>query len=117
MLITYAYLNEICCFNAIHIIHFLAEIVCEAPFVPKNGEVRISSKKFGSKAIFDCLPGYVLDGNRVIHCKEGGFWDNEEPQCKGKILLIDLGVDRFYSTGPCRGTVLKHNIVEFIEKL
>ena len=65
-------------------VKFISEIICEAPFVPKNGAARLRRKSYvDSTVMFTCDPGYVLEGPKVLRCQENGMWNGTEPECKG----------------------------------
>ena len=51
---------------------------------PKNGKVVVRDTELvaGSKAKFKCKRGFVLKGDRKLHCQANGKWAGRAPTCK-----------------------------------
>ncbi len=51
---------------------------------PENGEVTVTSHRYGGSAIYKCNGGFTLVGDAVRNCIEGGNsvqWNGSKPQC------------------------------------
>ncbi|XP_076346234.1 sushi, von Willebrand factor type A, EGF and pentraxin domain-containing protein 1-like isoform X1 [Tachypleus tridentatus] len=45
-------------------------------------ESRTNVFHYGDRVLYRCKPGYVLDGDRVLTCKEDGTWTGGPPTCR-----------------------------------
>jgi CUB/sushi domain-containing protein len=57
-------------------------VMCEALLDPAFGEVVSRSNVVGSIATYECLPGYVLSGDRTRICMRNGMWTGDPPTCQ-----------------------------------
>lgn len=48
---------------------------------PDNGRASLSGTDFGSRARYQCFPGYTLQGDATRLCQDDGYWSGEEPSC------------------------------------
>ena len=56
---------------------------------PDNGQVEVSSTKFGSTANYSCNVCYILsNGNSTRTCEANGRWSGDPPSCECKWLNI-----------------------------
>lgn len=57
-------------------------ITCEAPFTPRNGQVRIRKSGTAAYALFECDEGYRLEPDvSTLFCNDQGNWNITEPKC------------------------------------
>ncbi|XP_053395361.1 uncharacterized protein LOC123523940 isoform X4 [Mercenaria mercenaria] len=54
---------------------------CKAVAAPENGIRNGNDTKFGSAVTFDCLDGYMLQGDLAIVCNSSGKWNGTVPTC------------------------------------
>lgn len=72
-------INNKCLF----LIVFVAEKECGDPEPPEGiGDVRITGKTFGSKAIYSCPEKYRVVGMEERLCQADGTWSSSPPACK-----------------------------------
>lgn len=69
------------------IMYFMNVGDCPPLSDPQNGMVMEMGRSFGSKAMYSCDLGYMLDGAMTRTCQINGTWSGEEPRCKGKHWL------------------------------
>ena len=62
-------------------------VVCGSLDNPENGQVSLTGTTVGSKAIYSCNKGFVLDGNSRRTCQINGKWSGEAPVCKGNYVF------------------------------
>lgn len=81
--------------NAVALVHsffpFLFSVStatsCNDPGVPQNGSRSGDSKEAGDSIIFQCDPGYGLQGDAKISCvqiENRFFWQPDPPTCIGR---------------------------------
>ena len=58
---------------------------CRDPGVPRQGNRIGDDFRHGSKVIFTCPTGYIVEGVGEISCSNGR-WSNRVPTCKGEGL-------------------------------
>jgi len=86
-------------------------IVCDSPFVPDNGAVRIRQGHPHQEAVFRCNDGYVLEGEATLQCEANGLWSDIEPLCNA----IDCGDPGQPHNGHKDGTIYTYPwLVNFI---
>lgn len=49
---------------------------------PSMGDVNVSGKHFGSRAVYTCPHGYHVVGLQSRLCQADGTWAGSEPICK-----------------------------------
>ena len=64
----------------IMVINYVLE-TCPDLQSPNSGAINISSDGSLSRALFDCLPGYEVDGEKELTCQSNGKWDFAAPLC------------------------------------
>ena len=64
--------------------------MCPEIIVPNNGQLLTSMDtfRFEDVASFSCDVGYVMNGKKNITCTSSGTWSDDEPTCKGKLVVI-----------------------------
>uniref|UniRef100_H3CCX3 Seizure related 6 homolog n=1 Tax=Tetraodon nigroviridis TaxID=99883 RepID=H3CCX3_TETNG len=76
---------------------------CVFPRRPAHGDVSVSGLHSGAKAFFSCLPGYRLQGLRVLTCRNAStpYWSGKEPQCLASCggVISNATVGRIVSPG------------------
>lgn len=63
----------------------VADVICEKPKSPLNGELEVTSSgpiSTGEKVQFRCDMGYNLTGSEEIVCLGSGRWSGQPPTCK-----------------------------------
>ncbi|XP_053395370.1 mucin-like protein [Mercenaria mercenaria] len=65
---------------------------CKAVAAPENGNRNGNYTKFGSVVTFDCLDGYLLQGDLAIVCNSSGKWNGTVPSCIEKVSLYPHGI-------------------------
>ena len=61
----------------------VAELVCEFPGNPRNGEVSGEfPAKYGDVASFTCADGFALIGESQLVCRGDNTWSDPKPECK-----------------------------------
>ena len=60
---------------------FSAAIECPELRDIANGAVTVISRTVGSRAVYSCVSGYTLEGDRFRECQADGQWSGEEPVC------------------------------------
>ena len=56
--------------------------VCPSlPLHVSNGKVIVTSILVGGTAVYNCSPGYRVDGGAVLICQSDGNWNNQVPTC------------------------------------
>ncbi len=72
---------------------FFVEIVVNCPRIndPRNGDVRVSGLRVGSKATYSCDRGHKLRGNQIRKCQSNGQWSGSDPSC------ISILMDYYYT--------------------
>ena len=91
-------------------------IVCTPPAPPVHGSIVTSGDaRVGSTLQGVCDEGYVLIGEPVLRCTEGGVWSHSTPFCKracrypGTTLGGDITPVRFiYSVGDKIAVICRH---------
>ena len=64
---------------------FHAVIDCGGLPDPPNGEVNLDEgTMFGSRALYSCNEGFVLNGVTTRTCEATGIWSDSEPTCERK---------------------------------
>ena len=61
---------------------FYTAIFCPKLHPPLNGIVRVRDKSVDSRAMYECLAGYVVFGDEYRTCQSDGEWSGEEPECR-----------------------------------
>lgn len=64
---------------------------CNDPGIPTNGTRSGDSREPGDYVMFQCDPGYILQGANKITCTEINnrfFWQPEPPTCSGDHYLL-----------------------------
>ena len=62
---------------------FVPERECGDPEPPEGiGDVRVTGKTFGSKAIYSCPEKYRVVGMEERICQADGTWSSSPPSCK-----------------------------------
>lgn len=62
---------------------------CNDPGMPTNGTRSGDSREPGDHVVFQCDPGYILQGAKRIICTEINgrfFWQPDPPTCTGSLL-------------------------------
>ena len=54
---------------------------------PENGNVKLTGRKPGDKAVHTCDRGFVLKGDRIRICQKNGNWSGVVPECKSEIII------------------------------
>ena len=67
--------------------------MCEALLDPAFGEVVSRSNVIGSIASYECLPGYVLSGDRTRICMRNGMWTGDPPTCQREYIRSSRDVN------------------------
>uniref|UniRef100_A0A6I8P0Q8 CUB and Sushi multiple domains 2 n=1 Tax=Ornithorhynchus anatinus TaxID=9258 RepID=A0A6I8P0Q8_ORNAN len=60
---------------------------CNDPGIPQNGSRSGDSRQAGDSIVFQCDPGYALQGEATVHCvkiENRFFWQPDPPTCIGK---------------------------------
>lgn len=60
---------------------------CEDPGSPSNGFRRGDKFTYGKRVIFDCNPGYKLQGAISRTCQADGTWSGNQATCVRKYCL------------------------------
>lgn len=60
-----------------------AEITCEVPKKPENGNVVARSFVVGSHVTYVCNPGYQILGQKKRFCTRSLVWSGLQPTCTG----------------------------------
>ncbi|XP_075158690.1 CUB and Sushi multiple domains furrowed [Haematobia irritans] len=60
---------------------------CPEPPQIQGGTVRVSDKRAGTTATYECDTGYILVGEPIISCGLGGEWSSKAPSCR----FVDCG--------------------------
>lgn len=60
--------------------------MCEELMNPDNGLVTVKSYLALGTAVFECDPGYSLNGSRTLYCTMDELWSSEVSSCLGKLL-------------------------------
>lgn len=60
---------------------YLISEKCPDLIKPSDGNVLLSSNGSVSSAIFECLSGYEIYGERELTCQENGTWNYAAPSC------------------------------------
>ena len=63
-------------------------VTCPLLDPPKDGRVSFSSTSFNSVAIYECFPGYRLEGVTERTCQADGFWSDQEPVCRSELTYV-----------------------------
>lgn len=66
--------------------YFLHLAACASLLDPINGEVNQLGTTFGSRAVYSCNTGFVMDGTSVRFCSFDGTWTSNPPTCCKCIL-------------------------------
>ena len=62
---------------------FCAAIICPSPPAPLHGSLVPTSEHYvGTTVQSVCSTGYVLVGEPVTRCTQGGIWSHATPQCE-----------------------------------
>lgn len=97
---TLALCSIIICNNAIilqHEIHTGGYVGdCPSLLDPQNGMVMMMGRSFGSKAMYSCELGFMLEGEMTRTCQKNGEWSGEEPRCKGMHWLYIMALVQKY---------------------
>lgn len=81
---------------------FLLSVAIECEMLPsiKNGKVSFpnGNTRLGAAALYECVLGYQLSGDRERICLSSGEWSGREPQCtsewlRGSNMLIVIHTD------------------------
>lgn len=77
------------------IIYQTIGISCPYLTPPEHGHITYSNgNKFGSRATYECIAGFVLEGSKYRHCQGDMWWGPSEtvPYCakEGNVLLEKL---------------------------
>lgn len=73
------------------------EIICNEPEAPTKGSVTFTSLNFGSKALFHCDQGFVLNGSHVETCGNEGKWiGGSKATCLARQCPLPEGIDHGY---------------------
>ena len=56
-------------------------VACEAIAAPARGRVSVSSAHYPSTALFECNPGYELQGDTSSACQVDGTWADADVTC------------------------------------
>ena len=62
-------------------------ILCPKLPDPANGDVNVTGRYPGQKAIYSCNEGYQLVGFATRSCSRNGKWSGEAPICKRESFL------------------------------
>ncbi|KAK2866823.1 hypothetical protein Q8A67_024940 [Cirrhinus molitorella] len=54
---------------------------CRRPLIPAHGTAEYLDVRVGGHAVFQCDPGYTLNGFRMATCLLDGSWSTPSPQC------------------------------------
>lgn len=86
---------------------------CTLPAIPRNAAAEIASCRanrdahycnsnitivpYGSQIIYECSPGYLLNGPISIACTRSGTWTSPPPTCEASKLLLFRKSKRLFS--------------------
>lgn len=83
----------------------------EPPQIP-GGFVKVTDKRAGTTATYQCETGYVLVGEPVISCGLGGEWSSKPPSCRfvdcGAPARPDRGTAHLVNSSTTVGTMVKY---------
>lgn len=67
-------------------IDLILDVDCGIPEEIENGSFMLPSNVtyYGSAVLYECKPGYRLDGHDRRLCLENGTWNSDPPKCLGK---------------------------------
>lgn len=71
---------------------------CENLPVPINGSMIGNQTTYPNKLVFSCDAGFDLIGSNVRRCKADGKWSEEQPTCKGNVLINSKPFDTIGNT-------------------
>lgn len=57
---------------------------CDRLDAPDNGQIRLTGTTLGSRAMYICNKGFMLEGDALRTCQENGEWSGEDPICMRK---------------------------------
>ncbi|GFT09870.1 uncharacterized protein NPIL_432661 [Nephila pilipes] len=63
---------------------------CHRPPHVDNGRVTLMYR--GAVQMYDCLPGYTLEGGASIYC-DGRRWSSEPPTCTDSNIVLTMSLD------------------------
>lgn len=65
-------------------LHFLVAVDCGPLFVPMNGSSSGDSTVFPNSVLFNCDPGFILNGSTTRKCQANGTWSGFQALCSGR---------------------------------
>ncbi|KAM7347402.1 CUB and Sushi multiple domains furrowed [Cochliomyia hominivorax] len=85
---------------------------CPEPPEIQGGTVKVTDKRAGSTATYECETGYVLVGEPVISCGLGGEWSSKAPSCRfvdcGSPARPDHGIAVLINSSTTVGSMVKY---------
>ena len=54
---------------------------CERLDAPDNGQIRLTGTSLGSRAMYICNKGFLIEGDAFRTCQGSGEWSGEDPTC------------------------------------
>ncbi|KAF6202316.1 hypothetical protein GE061_004714 [Apolygus lucorum] len=86
---------------------------CPEPPQGEGTTVSVSGRNAGSTATYDCKPGFILFGQKILTCGLGGMWSGKAPTCKYVDCREPANVDngRYVLLN---GTTTHGSVVEYI---
>jgi len=64
--------------------------ICPDPPKPLNGNRNLRSNKIGGAVIYTCNPGYILIGEKLRRCIDGGVWSGSQPICMSLPVFAEI---------------------------
>lgn len=80
----------------------LSVLDCPSPAKLEHGAVTtLKIYTYNTNVSFQCDPGYQLDGQESLTCREGGQWSGCQPTCKGTCStsvnsMVKLNIASYY---------------------
>jgi len=62
-------------------VHDLSVLECRRPLIPAHGTAVHLDVRVGGHVLFQCDPGYTLNGFQMAACLLDGSWSTPTPQC------------------------------------
>lgn len=60
------------------------EVFCPVLMNPANGEVFPTGQRVLAQAVYNCDPGFTIEGLLVRICLDNGEWGGDDPVCISK---------------------------------